>query len=177
MIVGHCKYCLKSGHYDSRTLSITGQDSGHVITGCQNVWSAFSCTPANCCPHPSNILALCWKNAAKIYRNPWLVIFQFIIPTLQVREYSNVKQSTIHVYTFYALLQTCICLICESNDVCSWSIIYRYLYCVSLLVEIFTMSILLISMLIQVVPQVRLQHTLIQAMKQLPTYVQTVLNI
>ena len=57
----------------------------NVCTGCKSVRSAFACNPANCCPQPSNVLALCLKNATKIYRNPWLVIFQFLIPTLQVR--------------------------------------------------------------------------------------------
>jgi ABC-type multidrug transport system ATPase subunit len=56
----------------------------YIAHGCQNVLSAFSCNLATCCPRPTNILALFWKNAAKIYRNPLVVIFQFLIPTLQV---------------------------------------------------------------------------------------------
>ena len=58
--------------------------SSIYLTACRSISSAFSCQLAHCCPQPANILALCWKNAAKIYRNPWLVIFQFLMPTLQV---------------------------------------------------------------------------------------------
>jgi ABC-type multidrug transport system permease subunit len=56
----------------------------YATQACRSISSAFSCQLAHCCPQPANILALCWKNAAKIYRNPWLVIFQFLMPTLQV---------------------------------------------------------------------------------------------
>lgn len=50
--------------------------------------SAHSCrcstNPHSYIPHPYNILALTWKNFVRIYRNPGLVLFQFILPTLQV---------------------------------------------------------------------------------------------
>jgi hypothetical protein len=50
--------------------------------------SAHSCrcstNPHSYIPHPYNILALTWKNFARIYRNPVLLLFQFILPTIQV---------------------------------------------------------------------------------------------
>ena len=50
--------------------------------------SAQSCrcstNPHSYLPHPYNVLALTWKNFVRIYRNPGLVLFQFILPTLQV---------------------------------------------------------------------------------------------
>lgn len=42
------------------------------------------CNPAGALPRPMNVLALCWKNFNKIYRNLGLLFFQFIIPTVQV---------------------------------------------------------------------------------------------
>ena len=50
--------------------------------------SAHSCrcstNPHSYIPHPYNVLALAWKNFARIYRNPILLLFQFILPTIQV---------------------------------------------------------------------------------------------
>lgn len=43
-----------------------------------------SINPHSYIPHPYNILALIWKNYARIYRNPILLLFQFILPTIQV---------------------------------------------------------------------------------------------
>ena len=50
--------------------------------------SSHSCrcspNPHSYLPHPYNIFALVWKNFARIYRNPILLLFQFILPTIQV---------------------------------------------------------------------------------------------
>ena len=43
-----------------------------------------STNPHSYLPHPYNIFALTWKNFARIYRNPILLLFQFILPTIQV---------------------------------------------------------------------------------------------
>ena len=39
---------------------------------------------ASCLPRPVNVVALCWKNLMRIYRNPGLLIFQFFIPAFQI---------------------------------------------------------------------------------------------
>lgn len=50
--------------------------------------SAHSCrcstNPHSYIPHPYNVLALTWKNFVRIYRNLGLLLFQFILPSLQV---------------------------------------------------------------------------------------------
>ena len=52
------------------------------------VASARSCrcstNPHSYIPHPYNVLALTWKNFVRIYRNLGLLLFQFILPALQM---------------------------------------------------------------------------------------------
>ena len=40
--------------------------------------------PSTILPHPRSIAALCWKNFTRIYRNPGLLLFQFLLPAIQV---------------------------------------------------------------------------------------------
>ena len=42
------------------------------------------CDVRSVLPLPINIVAQCWKNFVKIYRNLGLLLFQFILPTIQV---------------------------------------------------------------------------------------------
>ena len=49
-----------------------------------SVGTACSCNIRECVPRPMNVLALCWKNQMHIYRNPGLLFFQFLLPTIQV---------------------------------------------------------------------------------------------
>ena len=50
----------------------------------------MKCTrhPLSFVPRPINILALCWKNLVHIYRNPGLLLFQFLIPVFQIALFS-----------------------------------------------------------------------------------------
>lgn len=59
--------------------SLAKRIASSFITSCK-------CTrhPLSIIPRPINIVALCWKNMMQNYRNPGLLIFQFIIPTFQV---------------------------------------------------------------------------------------------
>ena len=50
----------------------------------RSVATACSCNIRECVPRPMNVLALCWKNLMRIYRNPGLLFFQFLLPTIQV---------------------------------------------------------------------------------------------
>ena len=67
-------------------VTICSSSSSSPVTGLAA--SAHSCrcstNPHSYIPHPTNVLALTWKNFVRIYRNPGLVLFQFILPTLQV---------------------------------------------------------------------------------------------
>ncbi|XP_003390840.2 PREDICTED: ABC transporter G family member 20-like [Amphimedon queenslandica] len=40
--------------------------------------------PSTILPRPRSIAALCWKNFTRIYRNPGLLIFQFLLPAFQI---------------------------------------------------------------------------------------------
>ena len=40
--------------------------------------------PLSILPHPRRIAALCWKNFTSIYRNPGLLMFQFLLPAIQI---------------------------------------------------------------------------------------------
>lgn len=58
-----------------------------IVIACGSVRSmcnACSCNANDCLPRPMNVLALCWKNLMRIYRNPGLLFFQFLLPTIQV---------------------------------------------------------------------------------------------
>ena len=48
--------------------------------------TSMKCTrhPLSLFPRPTNILALCWKNLVHIYRNPGLLLFQFLVPVFQI---------------------------------------------------------------------------------------------
>ena len=50
-----------------------------IRTSCQCHYN-----PSSCLPGPKNVMALSWKNVVRIYRNPGLLLFQFVLPTLQV---------------------------------------------------------------------------------------------
>lgn len=42
------------------------------------------CNPSTVCPRPRNVLALCWKNSMRILRNPGILLFQFVLPAIQI---------------------------------------------------------------------------------------------
>ena len=52
--------------------------------------TSMKCTrhPLSILPRPLNIGALCWKNLVHIYRNPGLLLFQFLVPVFQVALFS-----------------------------------------------------------------------------------------
>lgn len=52
--------------------------------------ASLKCTrhPLAFLPRPINIAALCWKNLVHIYRNPGLLLFQFLIPVFQMALFS-----------------------------------------------------------------------------------------
>ena len=50
-----------------------------IRTSCQCHYN-----PSGFLPAPRNVMALSWKNVVRIYRNPGLLLFQFVLPTLQV---------------------------------------------------------------------------------------------
>ena len=42
------------------------------------------CNLSTVCPRPRNVLALCWKNSMRILRNPGILLFQFVLPAIQI---------------------------------------------------------------------------------------------
>ena len=60
-------------------LKIVKQMTASLLTSCK-------CTrhPRFIIPSPINIIALCLKNVMHIFRNPGLLLFQFLIPTFQI---------------------------------------------------------------------------------------------
>jgi len=68
-----------SPHTDASMLLIV------IVCGSvRSMCNACSCNASDCLPRPLNVLALCWKNLMRIYRNPGLLFFQFLLPTIQV---------------------------------------------------------------------------------------------
>ena len=53
-------------------------------SGFKSVCECDPINPSTILPHPRRIAALCWKNFTRIYRNPGLLLFQFLLPAIQV---------------------------------------------------------------------------------------------
>ena len=73
----------RSLHF-SHLISAVAKNVKAALPVCNCSCRVQECNPAGALPRPMNVLALCWKNFNKIYRNLGLLFFQFIIPTVQV---------------------------------------------------------------------------------------------
>eukprot|EP00731_Ephydatia_muelleri_P031186 Em0022g700a len=67
---------------DEETVPLIHKKPHASEKGCRN-WKEL-CDMRSVRPLPINVIAQCWKNFVKIYRNLGLLLFQFILPTIQV---------------------------------------------------------------------------------------------
>lgn len=54
------------------------------MLGLKNSCECGPCNPSTIFPRPRNVAALFWKNMTRIFRNPGLLLFQFVNPMIQI---------------------------------------------------------------------------------------------
>jgi hypothetical protein len=54
------------------------------ILGVKTACKCGPINPSDVLPHPRNVAALFWKNTARIMRNPGILLYEFLSPTIQM---------------------------------------------------------------------------------------------
>ncbi len=87
-------------------------------------WCKCGSNPLASVPKPLNVVAACWKNIIKIYRNPGLLLFKLIVPAIIISIFcATVGQNLAGVKVAYtnddnsSLPLSLICINSDANNV------------------------------------------------------------